>query len=164
MAVANVEKQFIKALRERLDGVIIDTESGFQQQLGSHNIHLFDLPVEDLDTFNLVIEPSGPGFPLETLGAGGGMEARTKVVYLNLSVYYEHSDSNTCKDVLLDLAWWLSDFMISNQKLGGASRITVLKGDYGFAEINPDKDDNNVTDENVHGVFVLPLIVEYRRT
>lgn len=159
----NLEKQYIKALEEALHGQVIDTESGFQQMLGTHNVFRAVMPRGVTDNFSLVIEPQGPGFPLESLGRGAGMDARTAVVALNLTVYYEHSDQEEMISTLLDVAWWLNEFMVANQKLGGATRTTVLRGDYDWAELTKDSENDDIVDSTNMGVYMLPIVVEYRR-
>lgn len=163
MAVKNYEKQYLNALIEALDGAQIETESGFLQTLGSHNIFKADLPRTASDQFNLVLEPQGPGFPIESLGRGGGMDARTVVVAVNVIIHYEHPDKDVMIDVLMDAAWWISEFLIANQKIGGATRTIVDQGDYAWATFNPDSEHDNVIDSVAIGVYELPIVVEFRR-
>ncbi|WP_155299032.1 hypothetical protein [Deinococcus kurensis] len=159
----NYEKQFVRALEEALGGQQIETESGFTQTLGPGNVFRVNLPRVTTDTFNLTIEPEGPGFPIEALGSGGGMNARSVAVGITLTLYYEHPDQEVMVDVLLDAAWWLADFIIARRTLGGATRVIVEQGDYAWAKIDPDKDDDNIIDSTNLGVFVLPIVAEYRR-
>lgn len=163
MASKNYEKQYLKALTEALTGQQIETESGFLQTLSEHNIFRAELPRAATDQFNVVLEPQGPGFPTEYLGRGGGMDARTVVVVVNVIIYYEHPDRDVMIDVLMDAAWWMSEFLIANQKIGGATRTIVDQGDYAWGTFNKDSEQDNVIDSVAMGVYELPIVVEYRR-
>lgn len=163
MATRNYEKQFMRALEDALAGQQIETESGLTQTLGSGNVFRVDLPRVTTDTFNLTIEPNGPGFPIEALGMGAGMGARSVAVGITLTLYYEHPDQEVMVDVLLDAAWWLAEFIIERRTLGGATRVIVEQGDYAWAKIDPDNENDNIIDSTNIGVFVLPIVAEYRR-
>lgn len=161
--VRNLEREFIKAIEEKIQGLFFQLYDGSREALVGIAVGKFPERIPGYPF--LLITPMGPSWQTDLLG-GGNRGRRTKIVNVTLELHYEASDAEIGIYRMSDIFTQTVEFLLSQPKILDEELLDIIDTDYAYSINDRESYDSDGADTvpewGYKGVAVISLQASWR--